>query len=71
MVPIDLTLAQFIYVIRKRMKLNPEMVIILLINDTTIISPSNIFTNVYEKYKDEDGFLYIKYSFENTFGKYI
>jgi len=69
MVPIDLTLAQFMYVIRKRMKLNPEMTIILLINENVIISPSNQLGNVYEKYKDSDDFLYIKYSFENTFGR--
>jgi hypothetical protein len=27
-----------------------------------------LMSHIYEKYKDEDGFLYITYSGENTFG---
>ena len=30
-----------------------------------------LMSKVYDDYKDEDGFLYIKYSGENTFGDLI
>lgn len=29
---------------------------------------ADLVSNIYERYKDEDGFLYITYSGENTFG---
>ena len=38
-----------------------------MVNNT--ICPSNIpICNVYNDHKDEDGFLYVKYTGENTFG---
>jgi GABA(A) receptor-associated protein len=67
LVPYDLTIGQFMFVIRKRMKLPPEYGLYLYINGT--IPPSSaIIRNIYEFYKDTDGFLYIFYSSENTFG---
>ncbi len=67
LVPKDLTIGQFIYVIRKRMNLPAEKAIFLFMNGT-IPSTSSIFSNLYKDHKDEDSFLYITYSFENTFG---
>ena len=32
------------------------------------VSPASLMSTVYEEEKDEDGFLYITYSGENTFG---
>jgi len=34
----------------------------------TIVNPGRTVGELYEDYKDEDGFLYIEYSTENTFG---
>ena len=63
----DLTCGQFIYIIRKRLKLPPEKAIFLLINGT--IPPiSSTILEVYDKNKNEDGFLYITYTSENVFG---
>jgi len=67
LVPDDLTMANFMYVIRKRLKLAPEKAIYLFVNDKIMAGISCVST-VYEKYSDEDGFLYIKYSGESTFG---
>lgn len=67
LVPADLTVGQFIYVIRKRIKLPPERAIFLFV-DNMIPSTSSLMSVVYEVQKDEDGFLYITYSGENTFG---
>ena len=67
LVPKDLTIGQFIYVIRKRMRLPAEKAIFIFVNG--FIPPSSqMLGDTYDFYKDEDGFLYIKYSFENTFG---
>ena len=68
LVPIDLTVGQFMYVIRSRLKLNAEKALYLFINGT-IPASSSVILDLYELYKDEtDGFLYIVLNGENTFG---
>ncbi len=67
LVPVDLTVGQFIYVIRKRIKLPPESALFLFINGT-VPTASSLMSNIYESQKDPDGFLYITYAKENTFG---
>ena len=67
LVPQDLTLRQFMFVIRKRLKLAPEQAIFLFINNM-VPHHTQLISEVYEEHKDVDGFLYITYSFENTFG---
>ena len=68
LVPSDLTIGQFVYVIRKRIKLSPEQAIFIYINNSILPQSSALLTTVYNEYQDEDGFLYITYSGENTFG---
>jgi len=63
----DMTLGQFVYVIKKRLKLTPEKAIFLFINGA-ILQFSARIESIYDIYKHDDGFLYITYSFENTFG---
>tara|TARA_Y100001970_G_scaffold5920_1_gene6600 strand:+ start:24 stop:443 length:420 start_codon:yes stop_codon:yes gene_type:complete len=65
--PEDLSMANFLYVIRKRLQLRPEKGLYLFINDK-LIPMSNLLGHVYDLNKDEDGFLYIKYCEESTFG---
>ena len=67
LVPCDLTIGQFIYVIRKRVTIEAEKAIFIFVNGF-IPSSSELISSVYEKHKDPDGFLYITYSGENTFG---
>lgn len=67
LVPCDLTIGQFIYVIRKRMELPAEQALYLFVRDS-IPASSAIMINIYESYRDHDGYLYIFYSSENTFG---
>jgi GABA(A) receptor-associated protein len=67
LVPADLTVGQFHYVIRKRIKLSPEKALFLFC--TNSIPPNAaLMSTVYEEQKDEDGFLYVHYSGESTFG---
>lgn len=67
LVPYDLTIGQFVYVIRRRIDVPAERAIFIFVND--ILPPTAAtLSSVYEEHKDEDGFLYILYSSENTFG---
>ena len=66
--PRDLSIANFMYVIRKRLKLSSEKSIYLFINDKIMPATSSLLGIIYENYKDKDGFLYISYGGESTFG---
>ncbi|XP_019675644.1 gamma-aminobutyric acid receptor-associated protein-like 2 isoform X2 [Leopardus geoffroyi] len=106
LVPSDITVAQFMWIIRKRIQLPSEKAIFLFVDKTVpqsrvhssghcpptsphLPSPAGKERNpgpvearglqsrwvtsltmgqLYEKEKDEDGFLYVAYSGENTFG---
>ena len=68
LVPADLTLSQFIFVIRKRLTLPPEQALFLFVGNT-LSTTSTLMKELYSKYREEDGFLYVKYCGENTFGK--
>ena len=67
LVPSDLTVGQFVYVIRKRIELPPEKAIFIFVSN--VLPPTaSLMSEIYADQKDEDGFLYITYSGENTFG---
>lgn len=94
LVPADLTVGQFVYVVRKRIKLSPEKAIFIFVKNIlpptgenkNIICTSGVWSYhiscskcwfysaaammsaIYDENKDEDGFLYMTYSGENTFG---
>jgi len=67
LVPLDLNFGQFIFIIRKRIKLSPEKAIFLFINNTLPRSTDTL-GKLYNELKNQDGFLYITYNGENTFG---
>ena len=68
LVPVDLTVGQFIYVIRKRMVLDSGKALFLFVNGNTLVPTSAHMLEIYKQYADADGFLYITYSGENSFG---
>jgi len=67
LVPSDLTIAQFVYVIRKRIKLAPEAAIFIFVNNS-MPPAAELMAKIYKDSADEDGFLYVTYSGESTFG---
>ena len=67
LVPSDLTVGQFIYVVRKRLKIAPEMALFIFINNTLPPSGATLST-IYKEYKDKTGMLFVEYSSESTFG---
>ncbi|CAN6457544.1 unnamed protein product [Victoria cruziana] len=69
LVPADLTVGQFVYVVRKRIKLSAEKAIFIFVKN--VLPPTgSLMSTIYEEHKDEDGFLYMTYSGENTFGTF-
>ena len=68
LVPKDLTMAQFMYVIRKRIKLAPEQAIFLFVASGTLPPSVATLQAVYDQHRADDGFLYMTYSGENVFG---
>ena len=67
LVPKDLTVGQFLYVIRKRLEIGAKQSIYIFVNN--VLPPtSQLISKTYEDHKDEDGFLYITYHSERTFG---
>ena len=53
-------MGQFVYVIRKRIKLSPEKAIFIFV-DEVLPPTAALMSSIYEEHKDEDGFLYITY----------
>ncbi|XP_023518800.1 autophagy-related protein 8C-like [Cucurbita pepo subsp. pepo] len=70
LVPADITVGQFVYVVRKRIKLSSEKTIFVFVKDT-LPSTGALMSAIYEENKDEDGFLYLSYSGENVFGGFL
>lgn len=64
----DMTMGQFCFVIRKRMSMNSDQSLYLFMKNNTMVPISSTVKEVYDSFADEDGFLYIHYSLENTFG---
>eukprot|EP00118_Oscarella_pearsei_P007242 m.34788 g.34788 ORF g.34788 m.34788 type:complete len:130 (+) comp32021_c0_seq3:102-491(+) len=68
LVPDDMTISQFISILRKRLVLRPSQAFYLLFNQKTIASASTALSEVYDQNKDEDGFLYMVYASQEMFG---
>ena len=63
----ELSIGQFICVVRKRMTIESVDAIFIFFNNM-LIPNTELISNVYKTHKDEDGFLYAVISSENTFG---
>jgi len=67
LIPMDLTVGQFVYVIRKRISIPSDKAIFIFVNNT-LPPTAALMSTVYEQHRDADGFMYMMYSGENTFG---
>ena len=64
----NLNLAQFSSIIRKRLEIEDKEALFFLVNGKISISGTVSMTDIYNKYKEKDGFLYIAYANEETWG---
>ena len=67
LIPQYFTLHALQHTIRLYLKVGPEQAIFLFINNGMPIYSESL-GQLYEKYHDKDGLLYVTYSTENTFG---
>ncbi|KAK7104970.1 microtubule-associated proteins 1A/1B light chain 3C-like [Littorina saxatilis] len=68
LVPQELTMSQFLTIIRNRMSLNSNQSFYLLINNKSLSSMSSTIAEIYRDEKDVDGFLYMTYASQEMFG---
>jgi len=68
LVPSDMTLGQFIYVLRRRIKLDEKEAIYIFVDKNVLPQTSASMVQLYDQYKNKDGFLYMSYCNENVFG---
>jgi GABA(A) receptor-associated protein len=67
LVPKDLTVGQFIYTLRKKIRLAPEKTIFMFINNS-LPQTSALMSQIDDEHRDADGYLYGVLAAENSFG---
>lgn len=65
--PRDLTMMQLQQIIRKRIRFPSERALFMFVNNK-MFPITSLIGNIYDDNKDDDGFLYVTYCQENTFG---
>jgi len=66
-IPSGFSIGQLMSAIRMRMKLNSSTALFIFINNQ-LFPVTTIISSIYEEYKEDDGYLYMCCSEENTFG---
>ena len=68
LVPRDITVGKFVFEVRRHMSLKADKAIFLFVGENVVPPTGALMSTIYEKHHDEDGFLYVTYSGESTFG---
>ena len=66
--PKDLPMGLMIKFVRDRLPLSPNESLYFFVNDTVLVRASATVGEIYQMYADEDGFVYITYATQETFG---
>ena len=67
LIPNDLKMIDFLMVVRRRLQLPAHQSIFVFVNDK-LVNGSEMMSKIYQQEMDEDGFLYVMYGGESTFG---
>lgn len=68
LVPFELTLGQFLCLLRNKIDLESTQALFLLVAEKSMSCMSSSMGEVYGRYSDADGFLYITYASQEMFG---
>ena len=66
----EMNITNFTSLIRKRLNMDKEDALFFLVNGKKVLSGNETIQDIYDKYKDEDGFLYIAYASEEVWGNH-
>ena len=69
LVPYNINMGQFIQIIREKININPSMALFFFINKQ-VFPITSLMGDIYKNNADSDGFLYIEFCEESTFGTY-
>lgn len=68
----DVQFIKLLLAVRKKMNLKPSVGLFCIVEDSKrnglMVKPTDIIKDLHNKYKHEDGFLYISIRFESVFG---
>jgi GABA(A) receptor-associated protein len=67
LVPNEIVMGQFVKILRDKMKIHESTALFFFINNK-LCPMSSPLCMLYQEYSDEDGFLYIEFCEESTFG---
>ena len=67
LVPSSFTMGELMFSIRKQIKLPSDKAMFIFVQKN-LMPNSKMVSSVYEEYKDDDGFVYLTYCGESTFG---
>ena len=64
----SLNLSQFKEILRKKLEIDSTSALFLLVKGKITLVENDTFDKIYDKFKDDDGFLYIYYASEEVWG---